>query len=62
MKKIYYWGPFIDNKIATVSSIYNSVIGLNKFSYTKADNKDKDFMDIHKNFMKDLLAKMEKSV
>lgn len=32
MKKIYYWGPFIDNKIATVSSIYNSVIGLNKFS------------------------------
>jgi len=32
MKKIYYWGPFIENKIATVTSIYNSVIGLNKFS------------------------------
>ncbi len=32
MKKIYYWGPFIENKIATVASIYNSVLGLNKFS------------------------------
>ena len=25
-------------------------VGLNKFSYTKADNKDKDFIDIHKNY------------
>ncbi len=32
MKKIYYWGPFIDNKIATVNAIYNSVIGINRFS------------------------------
>tara|TARA_B100000767_G_C19750369_1_gene530535 strand:+ start:1093 stop:2232 length:1140 start_codon:yes stop_codon:yes gene_type:complete len=32
MKKIYYWGPFIDNKIATVKAIYNSVDGINQFS------------------------------
>ena len=32
MKKIYYWGPFIDNKIATVKAIYNSVHGINQFS------------------------------
>ena len=34
MKKIYYWGPFIENRIATVNAIYNSVIGINKFSKT----------------------------
>jgi glycosyltransferase involved in cell wall biosynthesis len=32
MKKIYYWGPFIDNKIATVKAIYNSVEGINRYS------------------------------
>lgn len=32
MKKIYYWGPFIENKIATINAIYNSVIGINKYS------------------------------
>tara|TARA_B100000795_G_scaffold204366_1_gene157976 strand:+ start:1950 stop:3095 length:1146 start_codon:yes stop_codon:yes gene_type:complete len=31
MKKIYYWGPFIDNKIATVKAIYNSVHGVNRY-------------------------------
>ena len=34
MKKIYYWGPFIENRIATVNAIYNSVIGINRFSKT----------------------------
>lgn len=32
MKKIYYWGPFIDNNIATVKAIYNSAFGINKYS------------------------------
>ena len=32
MKKIFYWGPFIDDKIATVKAIQNSVIGINKYS------------------------------
>ena len=32
MKKIFYWGPFLDNRIATVKAIYNSVVGINKFS------------------------------
>ena len=32
MKKIYYWGPFIDNKIATAKAIYNSVEGINRYS------------------------------
>ena len=32
MKKIYYWGPFIDNNIATVKAIYNSALGINKYS------------------------------
>ena len=32
MKKIFYWGPFIDNRIATVKAIYNSVTGINKYS------------------------------
>ena len=32
MKKIFYWGPFLDNRIATVKAIYNSVAGINKYS------------------------------
>jgi len=32
MKKIFYWGPFLDQRIATVKAIYNSVNGINKFS------------------------------
>jgi hypothetical protein len=32
MKEIFYWGPFIDDKIATVRAIMNSVIGINKYS------------------------------
>lgn len=32
MKKIFYWGPFLDNKIATTKAIFNSVIGINKYS------------------------------
>ena len=32
MKKIFYWGPFIDNKIATVKAMYNSAKGINRFS------------------------------
>ena len=32
MKEIFYWGPFIDDKIATVKAIQNSVIGINKYS------------------------------
>jgi glycosyltransferase involved in cell wall biosynthesis len=31
MKKFFYWGPFIDNEIATVKSIYNSAYGLKKY-------------------------------
>ncbi len=31
MKTILYWGPFIDNKIATVKAIYNSAIGANRY-------------------------------
>ncbi len=32
MISIFYWGPFIDNKIATVKAIYNSALGINKYS------------------------------
>ena len=32
MKKIFYWGPFIENKIATIKAINNSVIGINRYS------------------------------
>lgn len=32
MISIFYWGPFIDNKIATVKAIYNSASGINKYS------------------------------
>ena len=32
MKNIFYWGPFIDNKIATVKAIYNSALGVNRYS------------------------------
>jgi len=32
MKKIDYWGPFIDDSIATVNAMYNSAIAVNKFS------------------------------
>lgn len=32
MKKIFYWGPFLDNRIATVKAIFNSVTGINKYS------------------------------
>jgi glycosyltransferase involved in cell wall biosynthesis len=32
MKKIFYWGPFIENKIATIRAINNSVIGINRYS------------------------------
>ncbi len=31
MKKIFYWGPFIDKEIATVKAIYNSANGLKNF-------------------------------
>ena len=26
MTSVFYWGPFIDNKIATVKAIYNSAV------------------------------------
>ena len=32
MKKIYYWGPFVDNNIATVKAIYNSASSINRYS------------------------------
>ena len=32
MISIFYWGPFIDNKIATVKAIYNSASGINEYS------------------------------
>jgi len=32
MKKIFYWGPFIENKIATIRAINNSVTGINRYS------------------------------
>ena len=32
MISIFYWGPFIDNKIATVKAMYNSALGINKYS------------------------------
>lgn len=32
MISIFYWGPFIDNKIATVKAIYNSASSINKYS------------------------------
>ena len=32
MKSIFYWGPFIENRIATVKAIKNSVIGINRYS------------------------------
>ena len=31
-KEIFYWGPFIDSGIATVSAMYNSAIAINKYS------------------------------
>ena len=31
-KEIFYWGPFIDDSIATVNAMYNSAIAVNKFS------------------------------
>ena len=27
-EEYFYWGPFIDNKIATVKAIYNSALGI----------------------------------
>lgn len=32
MISVFYWGPFIDNKIATVKAMYNSAVGMNKYS------------------------------
>ena len=32
MTSVFYWGPFIDNKIATVKAIYNSAVGVNRYS------------------------------
>ena len=32
MINVFYWGPFIDNKIATVKAMYNSALGINKYS------------------------------
>ena len=32
MISVFYWGPFIDNKIATVKAMYNSALGINKYS------------------------------
>tara|TARA_B100000902_G_scaffold397413_1_gene461128 strand:- start:5164 stop:6300 length:1137 start_codon:yes stop_codon:yes gene_type:complete len=32
MISIFYWGPFIDNKIATVKAMYNSALGINRYS------------------------------
>ena len=32
MISIFYWGPFIDNKIATVKAMYNSAVGVNTYS------------------------------
>ncbi|MBD1140982.1 glycosyltransferase [Pelagibacterales bacterium SAG-MED39] len=32
MISVFYWGPFIDNRIATVKAIYNSALGINKYS------------------------------
>ena len=32
MISVFYWGPFIDNKIATAKAIYNSALGINKYS------------------------------
>ena len=63
MKKIFYWGPFIENKIATIKAINNSAIGINRYSKNyKAkiinsvgewnefiDNTNKDFF-INSNF------------
>ena len=31
-KKIFYWGPFLDNKVATVKAIKNSVFSINDYS------------------------------
>ena len=31
-KKIFYWGPFLDNKVATVKAIKNSVFSINNYS------------------------------
>ena len=31
-KKIFYWGPFLDNKIATVKAIKNSAFSINNYS------------------------------
>ncbi len=32
MISVFYWGPFIDNKIATVKAMYNSALGINNYS------------------------------
>ena len=31
-KKIFYYGPFLDNKVATVKAIKNSVFSINNYS------------------------------
>jgi len=31
-KKIFYWGSFIDNKVATIKAIKNSVFSVNNYS------------------------------
>jgi hypothetical protein len=31
-KKIFYWGPFLDNKVVTVKAIKNSVFSINNYS------------------------------
>ena len=31
-KKIFFWGPFLDNKVATVKAIKNSVYSINNYS------------------------------
>ena len=31
-KKIFYWGPFIDENIATKKAILNSATAINKYS------------------------------
>ena len=31
-KKIFYYGPFLDNKVVTVKAIKNSVLSINNYS------------------------------
>jgi hypothetical protein len=31
-KKIFYWGPFLDNKVVTVKVIKNSGLSINNYS------------------------------